>query len=200
MAFDNIRRAVLEAAQAEAERIRSEARETAASRRAEVEASLRAEAERKFQQAARAIDETLSREQVRRRGQHHKVLLAERNAALRNVFERAREIIVNLHPEEASPRFARQLDEASAGQTGVVRAHRDDFPAISRAIEQVNSSRSPEARLTLAEDAPLQERGGFIYSGASFEVDRTLSTVLADLERQLAPDIATALFATSGGE
>lgn len=194
MALDAINRAVLEAAQKEAARIADAARAAAENRVRAARAAAEEEGERRCQAAFRAVDEECSRRLISARGAQGKELLAERNRRMDGVFAAARAAVLALPPADYQEAMAALLRQAAGAGAGMVRIHPDDRDLFLRVLMDVNRDRALDAQLKVDDAAPLRERGGFVFVGGAYQVDQTLDTLLAELQRELAPGIAAALF------
>jgi vacuolar-type H+-ATPase subunit E/Vma4 len=192
MALEQIREAVLESARKEAEGILEAARGIARDAVDAGEQQAKVEAERRYRAETRAIEEEYARRLIHYRGTANKELLALRNARLREVFDAAREAVL-AWPQEEYAAFLRERIERAAEGCGALRVHADDREVIAAILNELNLSRGEENRLVLDEET-LPERGGFVFVGPNFEVDQTLATLLAEIEHELSPVIASELF------
>lgn len=199
MGLDKISRAVLEAAQNEADHILKAAKKAADEKVAAARAAAEHEAERKYQIAVNVIGEELQRQLIQVRGAANKEILARKNERLRQVFDAARQKILAL-PEPEYANLMRSLLDRSVGpqggqQAGLVRMHPQDEKLFAQLLADLNKQRGPAVQLKLDAAKPLDARGGFMFVGGSYEVDQTMATLLSDIERELAPQIAAKLFA-----
>ncbi len=194
MALDAISRSVLEAAQKEADRMLEKARKAADARVKSAREAAEQDGERRCQSAARAVEEECARQVIRARGAHSKELLAVRNARLAEVFAAAKAAVLALPAEEYKKMMLGLLRSAAAGQGGRVRVHGGDTAVFEALIAEINGSRAGAAPLALDKEKTLDERGGFVLDAGDYQVDQTLGTLLADIERDMAPEIAAALF------
>jgi len=194
MALEDIQSAVLDAARKEAERIVAAARKAADDRLAPHRETLRRESERRFAAESRAIDEEFARQQVLAKGVAHKRVLDRRNQALKDVFARAERQILSWSPDEYREVMRRLLERATDGAGGTLRVHPDDRALIDGLVYELNASRSADQALSVDDADPLPERGGFVFVSPSFEVDQTLDTLMTDIEHEMSPQIAAALF------
>jgi vacuolar-type H+-ATPase subunit E/Vma4 len=194
MTFDNIKKSVLDAASAEADHILKKAQNGAEDRIAAARRAGEAEEERRYQAALRNIDEEFARRLIQRRGVTNKELLARKNICLRHVFDVARDQILALPSGQYADIMRRLLERATAGSGGLIRVHPDDRACFRQLAAELNGKRPSDQQLGLDESRLLDERGGFAFAGRGFEVDQTLATLLADIEREMAPEIAGELF------
>lgn len=195
MGLENISRSVLEAANKEAEHILKAAKLAADETIASAKAATEQDGERKYQAAARAIDEELGRQLIQVHGAANKELLAKKNERLREVFDAAREQILGFPEKEYAGIMRGLLEKSAAEGGGALRVHPDDEPVFARLVEELNKGRGAEMKVRLDKERPLEQRGGFVFVGESYEIDQTLGTLLSDIERELAPKIAAELFA-----
>jgi hypothetical protein len=71
-----------------------------------------------------------------------------------------------------------------------MRVQPDDRPLFWQIKAELNWNRLPDEQIGLDESCVLDERGGFVFVGRGFEVDSDACHVLADIEREMAPEIA----------
>ncbi|MCX5768929.1 MAG: V-type ATP synthase subunit E family protein [Candidatus Hydrogenedentes bacterium] len=195
MGLDNISRAVLEAAKNEADHIIKAARKNADDKIAAARAAAEHDGERKYQNAVHAIDEDLARQLIQARGAANKQILAKKNLRLRQVFDSARQKILAMPAPEYANLMRSLLDRSVGPLGGLVRVHHQDEKLFAQLLADLNKARTPETELKLDTANPLEDRGGFMFVGGYYEVDQTLATLLGDIERDLAPQIAAQLFA-----
>jgi len=195
MGLDNISRAVLEAAQNEADHILKAARKNADEKAAAARTAAEHDAERRYQSAIRAVNEDLARQLIQVRGAANKEILAKKNERLRQVFESARQKILAMPGPEYADTMRSLLERSVGQQGGLVRVHPQDEKLFAQLLADLNKGRTPAAELKLDAANPLENRGGFMFVGDAYEVDQTLATLLGDIERELAPQIAAQLFA-----
>ncbi|HNY85481.1 MAG TPA: V-type ATP synthase subunit E family protein [Candidatus Hydrogenedentes bacterium] len=194
MALDAISQTVLESAKKEADRILDKARAAAEARGKSAREAAELEGERRYQAAVRAIEEECARQVIRARGAHSKELLAVRNARLAEVFAGAKAAVLALPASEYGKMMLGLLRAAAGNGGGRVRVHPNDAAVFETLIAEINRSGGGAAPLALDRDKPLAARGGFVLDAGAYQVDQTLDTLLADLERTMAPEIAAALF------
>lgn len=192
--IEKIRSAVLASAETEASRILQTAKKHAEDIiKAGKEAAVR-EAEHDYRMRTRAIEEEYARKIIQLRGAANKEILERKNKQIRAVFQAAREKILKWPKEKYAEVMARLLEKTTQGVQGVVRVHAEDKDLFSSMVRQINSSRGAQEQLALDESAFLSEKGGFVFIASDYEVDARLDTILADLERQLTPELAVKLF------
>lgn len=194
MGLENISRSVLEAAQKEAEHILKAARKAADEKVAAARAAAEQDAERRYQSAARAIEDDFGRQLIQFRGTANKEILVRKNARMRDVFDAAKKQILAFPEAEYAGIMRSLLDQSAAEGAGLLRAHPGDEKLFGQLLAELNSKRAANAQIKIDTSKPLEERGGFMFIGESYEVDQTLATLLADIERELAPQIAAQLF------
>ncbi|HUW61467.1 MAG TPA: V-type ATP synthase subunit E family protein [Candidatus Bathyarchaeia archaeon] len=194
MGLENISRSVLEAAQKEAEHILKAARKAADEKVAAASAAAEQNAERRYQSAARTIEDDFARQIIQFRGVANKEILVKKNIRMREVFDAAKKQILAF-PETEYAGIMRPLLEQSVGEdAGMVRVHPGDEKVFAQLLAELNQKRAATAQIKIDTAKPLEERGGFMFIGESYEIDQTLATLLADIERELAPRIAAQLF------
>lgn len=193
MAMDAISRSVLESAQKEADRMLEKARKAAEARVNSAREAAEQDGERRYQAAARALEEEGARQVIRAKGGHSKELLAARNARLSEVFAAAKDAVLGLPPAEYEKMMRGLLAAAADEGAATVSCHAGDAAVFGALVASLNAGRAANAQLAL--DPSLEVRGGFVLKAGGYSVDQTLATLFADLERELAPQIAADLFA-----
>ncbi len=194
MTFTNIETSVLETARHESEKIVKAAEQAARDRTTHEVDAYRREAEQQQQQAIRAAEEGAARRLLQAKGVHAKQVLEHRNALLARVFEEARKRILELPAEKYASVMTRRLTRTTGSDGGRIRVHPREKAVFESILLSWNASRPKESRVTIDEDNPLQERGGFIFVGTAYEVDQTLDAILNDMEYALAPEIGAEMF------
>ncbi len=196
MGLDNIEQAVLSTAHAQAEHIVQAAQKAADDRIAAFREAETQAAERRYQTAARNVEEELGRVLIQHRGAKNKALLEKRNARLREVFSRARQRLLEGSLDDYATLMRALLTKCGGKTAAKVRVHPDDERTFFALLAEVNKTRPSEAALELDAAHPLPTRGGFVLVSAGYEVDQTLDTLMDDVERAIAPEIAARLFGT----
>lgn len=193
MGLERISQSVLAAATTEAEHLVKAAQRAAEERIQDAREAAERDGERQYQNAVRAIEEEFARKLIQCRGKSGKDLLARKNECLRTVFDHAKAAVLDL-PENTYMAVMRRLLERSAGADGgAVLVHTEEHSRFQRLLDECNRNRSPEAQVRLDATA-LTTCGGFWFVCGKYEVDQTLDTLLKNMERELAPQIAAELF------
>lgn len=195
MGFDKIREVVLAEAKAEADHILEGAKRAAEEQLGAARARIDAEAERSFQARVRAIDDELNRTLIQFKGSAGKQVLARQGEILRAVFDAARGEILSWPAREYAEFMERLLRKSAGNMGGMLRIHPDDAAVFERVLSSFNRDRNRHELVVVDDTDPLPERGGFVLVTKEFEIDRTLATLLLDLEHEMLPDIAGDLFA-----
>lgn len=190
MSLEKIKEAVLKASRTEAEHINTVAAKQAKEKLELQKDNLRREFEYQFQSRSRLIEEEYSRKLAQFQGTAAKELLEAKNASVRTMFDRARERVLSWPAAEYGRAMKGFLERITGGRSGRVRVHGDDREIFQGLLEEINGERKEGAWIELDEGAALPERGGFIFISDDFEVDATIGTILADIERSLLPGIA----------
>ena len=86
----------------------------------------------------------------------------------------------------------RLLGSAGIDCAGKLRVHPSDNAIFEAILANANTE---SAQISLDNEHPLAERGGFIFVSENFEIDQTLDTLLANIEHEMAPQISAELFA-----
>ncbi len=194
MSLDTIRDAIVKASEKEASQIVNAARKQADELIASRKEALAEESELLFQGKARAIEEHYNRQVIQFQGRAGKKVLERRNALLRRLFAEARREILAWPYEQYLDAMRRLVTKVTEGSPGRLRVHPEDAGLFKELIQGLNASRPEGAKLEIDDSSALAVRGGFIFVGRGFEVDQTVDTILADIERELLPEIARALF------
>lgn len=192
MGLEKIRQTVLAEARAKATRIIDSAKKSTA----DLLKSRKAAAEEEFERICRyrmqAIEEEYNRKIIQLKGAAGKQILDKRNALLKSLFEKAKGEILSWPSEKYAAVMAALIEKAVGDHVGEIRVHPDEMDIFQGVLDDLNKRR--DAKITLSRDVPLPERGGFIFISKDFEVDRTLSTMLREIEYEMLPDIAAKLF------
>lgn len=194
MPLEQISQAVLDQARTEADHIVRAAQKAADEKLARTRELAEQEGERRAQTAMRTIDEDFYRKLTQFTGAGNKELLARKSACVRGVFDKALQQARVLPQDEYLGIMRKLLDRAAEGHGGQLRVHPDEKAKFSQVLAQFNAGRPPELQVALDDARPLPEPGGFIFVSDTFQVDQTLRTILADLEHELAPQIAAEIF------
>ncbi len=194
MSVEKIEQSVLLSATKEAEQIVNAAQRAADEHVAAGRDAATRAADKRYDAAVRVIDDSIARRLMQAKGAANKQLLERRNAVLKQLFDRAREAVLAWPPEQYSQVMGRLLTTAAGDRGGVLRIHPEDREAFNRALTTINSTRDTVAKLSIDEADPLPARGGFIFVTEGYEVDRSLDTILSELEHELAPELAAQLF------
>jgi len=192
MGLDNIRQSVLADAKAKATRIVDSAKNNAANLVKSRKEAAEQEYDRICRHRMQAIEEEYSRKLIQLKGASGKQILDKKNALLRSLFEKAREEILAWPADKYAGVMGRLIEKSAGNDAGEVRVHHDEMAVFEKILSELNAVR--HAKLTLSRGAPLQERGGFIFVSAHFEVEQTLDTILREIEYDTLPVIAESLF------
>ena len=195
MPLDTIQQAVIASAQKEAEHIVKAAEQAARDRVAREVDVIRREEDRRYQVNARAIEESASRAVTQAKGEAAKQVLTRRNAVLDAVFAEAKQQILALSPDKYATQLRKRLEAAAGNIGGAVRVHPEDCIAMSSVLAAFNTGRAENARVVLDASSTLPVRGGFLFIASSYEVDQTLDTLVQELQHELAPGLASEIFA-----
>jgi vacuolar-type H+-ATPase subunit E/Vma4 len=194
MGIDALRDSVTDSVRKEADRIIEAARGAADREFTEKKAALDAEFARRFQAAARTIDDEYARKLIQVRGAHNKEILEKRNECLRDILRAAKSTVLSWPEHEYRAVMYDQIRRSVGGAGGKLRVHASDANVFESILGELNAVRLVDARIELDRSAPLAERGGFVFVSPAYEVDRTIDTALSDLEREWAPAIAASVF------
>jgi vacuolar-type H+-ATPase subunit E/Vma4 len=193
MGLDHIRRAILDAANAESRRILEAAKKTARGSAESEKRVIAQEIDRTCRGKMQAIEEEYNRKIIQSKGVAGKKVLNRRNTVLRSLFEKAREEILT-RPSERYERVMKEMvDKAAAGHEGRLRVHPEEEHIFRKLLSELNQTRG-HGPIILDSGSPLPRRGGFIFESSRFEIDRTLDTILLEVEHDLLPSVAAELF------
>lgn len=189
---------ILSEAQAEADKIKSEAREKAAGQEAELTAELENFRKETGTLAQKASDEKRRRMLASARMDTRKELLSCKVGLLNEVFDKARKKIKEL-PEEQYQEFVESLMHKAieSGDEEVVIGASEDR-VNNDLIKHINRKLGPgfKGNLQLAKDTANID-GGFILRRGKIQVNVSVDVLLAEAREQMEIDLATELF---GGE
>ncbi len=194
MALEQIKQAVHDTAKTEADYILKAARKSVEEKLGSARRAAELDSDRRYQAAARAVDEELARKLIQLQGAANKELLVRKNALLQGIFAQARERILGMDAAEYAAVMGRFLERAAEEHGGRLRVHPSEKSTFETLASAFNEGRAESLRVTVDDAQPLTERGGFIFVSEVFEVDQTLGTLLIDIEHELAPQIAAELF------
>lgn len=189
---------ILSEAQAEADKIKSEARDKAAAQEAELAAKLK-----NFRKETKTLAQKAAQEKTRRmlaaaRMDTRKELLSCKVALLNEVFDKAREKIKEL-PEEQYHEFVESLMHKAieSGDEEVV-IGAEDSRFSNGLIKRINRKLGPgfKGNLQLANDTADID-GGFILRRGNIQVNVSVGVLLAEAKEQMEIELAVELF---GGE
>jgi V/A-type H+-transporting ATPase subunit E len=186
---------ILSEAQAEADKIKSEAREKAAGQEAELAAELES-----FRKETETLAEKASEEKKRRmlataRMDTRKALLSCKVALLNEVFDKAREKIKEL-PEEQYHEFVESLMHKAieSGDEEVI-IGAEDGRLSNGLIKSINRKLGPgfKGNLQLSSDTADID-GGFILRRGNIQVNVSVGVLLAEAKEQMEIELAAELF------
>jgi V/A-type H+-transporting ATPase subunit E len=189
---------ILSEAQAEADKIKSEARDKAAAQEAELAAKLK-----NFRKETKTLAQKAAQEKTRRmlaaaRMDTRKELLSCKVALLNEVFDKAREKIKEL-PEKQYHEFVESLMHKAieSGDEEVV-IGAEDSRFSNGLIKSINRKLGPgfKGNLQLANDTADID-GGFILRRGNIQVNVSVGVLLAEAKEQMEIELAAELF---GGE
>jgi len=194
MALDQINQAVLDAARTDADLILKAAQKAVDDKLSAARKAADQEAERRYQAAARALEEDLARKVIQLQGASNKEMLLRKNALLQKIFVQARDRILALPAGEYAAVMGKLLGQTVEDRGGRLRVHPEDKATFQALLSTFNQGRAEALQVRIDDAEPLAERGGFIFVSEAFQVDQTLGTLLSDIEHELAPQIAADLF------
>lgn len=189
MSLDKIKEAVLKASRTEAEHINAAAEKEAAKKVRTEKENLQREFEYQFQTRSRLIEDDYSRQLTLHQGAAAKDILEAKNASIRNIFQKVNDLVLAWTPDEYRRIMQGLLTRVAADRGGKVRVHPTDREVFTVVLKEMNAGRSGMTGLAL-DEAPLPEKGGFLFIGENYEIDSTLRTILDSIEQEILPDIA----------
>lgn len=193
MGLEKIRQTVLTDARNKGAHIVNTTRVQSAALLSSEKDKVSSESERIYKAKEMAIEDEYNRLLIALKGNAGKQILEHRNEILRGLFERARREIL-AWPEDRYAGVMRGLIEKTAGSSsGCLQVHPDEKAIFARIVADINGG-ADKPRITIDQANALQERGGFIFIGPDFEIDQTLSAILAQIEHEMLPGIAVELF------
>jgi vacuolar-type H+-ATPase subunit E/Vma4 len=197
MSLEKIRQAVLAEAKTEADHIIEDAdKKVSATVHAQKE-RIERDSERHYNVSIQAIEDEYRHKLLQYKGIVGKQLLEKRNLIIGDIFEKARKTVLNFSNEEYGRFMVGLINKVSGSIGGKLHIHHDEKNIFLKILPEINKGRSPETKIILDESHPLNERGGFVFIGAEYEVDQTLKTMFNDIEKEMLPVIAKELFSAS---
>jgi V/A-type H+-transporting ATPase subunit E len=192
MTLDNVEKAVLEEARAEAERLLAEARsrlgEKLAAEKREIEERFAGRRRREFSR----LDSEHHRELSRARTEARLEVLKEKNRLVEEVFSRALARLAKLPAEEFLTLAGKCLAQVPPELEGSVLAgERERELLAGDFMKKVNASRKGKLKLS---DEAGPPGGGIVVRTERFEFDFSWAGRLADRKGALAPNVAATLF------
>jgi len=193
MGLEKIRHAVLSEARAEATHIIESAKKKNADFLKSQKAAAEQEFERVWKLRKQTIEDEYSRKLIQAQGAASKQVLDKRNVLLNSLFERAAQEILAWDRDRYTKIMRRFIEKVSGSYGGRIRVHPKEKDLFEKVLSQVKEVRE-DAKITLDRSDWLPKPGGFIFVSTDFEVDRTLDTMLNEIEHDLLPAIAADLF------
>lgn len=195
MTVENIRNAIIADAEKEAERIRQAGQSKADEKFRQAGQRLQRDFERRLAQAEQLEQDKKNRSVIALRSALGMELLSAKNAVIDQVFDKAVEKLVGLPSDGYKELLLRWLGEAATDDPAELVLNPRDKQALGpELVDRINQGRSGGPAITLAEDS-AETTGGFVLRTARYEIDKTLDSIIADLKEDMAPEIASELFA-----
>ena len=195
MTVENIRNAIIADAEKEAERITQAGQNKADEKFRQAGQRLQRDFERRLAQAEQNEQDKKNRSIIALRSALGMELLSAKNAVIDQVFDKAVEKLVGLPSGGYKELLLRWLGEAATDHPAELVLHARDKQALGpELVDRINQGRSGGPAITLAEGS-AEIIGGFVLRTARYEIDRTLDSIIADLKEDMAPEIASELFA-----
>jgi len=198
MSVERIRKAILDEARAEADRIAHEARLRYQERLDQARRSIQEEFDLRWKTAQRDAEREASSALMQKRSEHNMALLRRRNAILDELFQQAARRLVQ-SPDEGYRELVRGwMRDIPPHVAGQVLCNGQDGQRLGPLVDSLNRSRGPQAQLRLVPgDRP--SLGGVIFQTDKFEIDLSLDARLARLREELAPQVADILLRDQTG-
>jgi V/A-type H+/Na+-transporting ATPase subunit E len=196
MGLENVEKAVLAEARAEAEEIAAEARSSLNERVAAAGREMDERFEARHKREMARLQSEHNRELSRARTDARLAVLKEKNAVIEKAFAGALEKLAELPEEKFLALAGKWLREVPADLEGRIATGERERAMLSGAfIEKINAGRS--GKLTLSDEAgPVG--GGLVVRAEKFEFDFSWAGRLADRKGALAPEVAAILFGKEG--
>ena len=197
MGLENVEKAVLEEARAEAAKIVAEARADL-TERLEVE---KRDMEKRFAERRRhalaRLDSEHHRELSRARTDARLDVLKRKNAMVEAAFDEALRMLGDLPAEKFLELAAGWLAQVPGNLSGRICAGERERAAMSgKFLEKINGGRQGKLELSAGEDPP---GGGLIVRSDRFEFDFSWAERMDDRRGTLAPEVAAVLFPKEDG-
>ena len=193
MGLEKIRQTVLTEARSKGAHIVNTARMQSAALLNSEKDKVSSEFERICKAKEAAIEDEFNRLLIAFKGNAGKQILEHRNAILRGLFDKAHQEILSWPADRYASVMRSRIEKTTGNSSGRLRIHPDEKALFTRIINDMNKG-ADKPQIMIDEADALHERGGFIFLGPDFEIDQTLSTILAQIEHELLPGIAAELF------
>ncbi|HOX39040.1 MAG TPA: V-type ATP synthase subunit E family protein [Candidatus Brocadiia bacterium] len=193
MSLDNIKKAVLAEAEAEARHLVAAAERKAERRFKEAEAAIRREADAKLAGGKQAIDDSVGKDLLRLRSELAVKLLEEKNRILARIFDAALQSLASMPREQYISLLEGWLAGLEEGAGGEVALNLKDSKEVGpELIKRLNARLGQDfARLA---DQPADIKGGLIFRSSTFEMDRSFDTLMRNAREELTPELAREAF------
>ncbi len=197
MGLENVEKAVLAEAEAEAERIGVEARASLDEKLAVARREVEDRFEGREKRGMARLQSEHNRDLSRARTEAKLAVLKEKNRIIEGAFAGALERLGELPQEKFLALAEKWLGEVPENLEGRVACGERERGYLSGDfINKVNSGRSGKLEVS---DEPGPAGGGLVVRAEKFEFDFSWAGSLSDRKGALAPDVAAVLFGESGG-
>jgi vacuolar-type H+-ATPase subunit E/Vma4 len=196
-AVEQIQKAVVEEAKAEAAHILREAQDQLQRLLEDARRDEERKAEARLQEGRARLEQNLLREVARAQREARLACLDARNRVLECIFSRAMDEALQLPPARYREILRRWLGELETSAGGDILPAARDAEALAGLIGEMNPSRDEGSRLTLSREMSRFLRG-FIFSTPRYEVTKSLEAWMEEQKRSMAPWLEKELFGEAG--
>ena len=195
MTVENIKNAIIGDAEKEADRIRQAGSKKADEKFRRAQQRLQRDFERRMAEAEQHEQDKKNRSIIALRSALGMELLSAKNAAIDQVFDEAVAKLVGLPSGGYKVLLLKWLGKAALDDPAELVLNASDREALGRELADLaNKGRDAAAAITLAEES-AEISGGFVLRTERYEIDRSLDSIIANLKEDMAPEIASELFA-----
>jgi len=193
LSVEKVRRSVIQQAEAEAEEIIRAAQAESDARLAAAEARLQGEHDTKLARALQEIEEQGSLAVQRAQSEKAKELLSLKNNILAELFERSRDVLVEMPAEECISMLVSWLEKRDTRDNAELLFNRRDRDSIGKKVVLLSNEKLGRDALRLCDETAAIS-GGFILRAGTYEFDRSYDSLLKALKEECLSELAEKLF------
>ena len=180
-------------AEAEAEEIIKAAQVESDTRLAAAEARLQGEHDTKLARSLQEIEEQGTLAVQRAQSERAKELLSLKNDILARLFERSRDVLVEMPAEDCISMLVSWVEKQDTHDNAELLFNRKDRDSIGEKVVLLSNEKLGRDALRLSDEtAPIS--GGFILRAGTYEFDRSYDALLKALKEECLSELAEKLF------